>query len=1074
MFVLLEWFVDVPDRYGEVAFYWWVGEKLTKERLLWQLDRLVDRNICALQINYCHTDTGGKSYGLTMDSDPALFTDEWWKLVGWFMRQCKQHGIAVALSDYTISAPGQGRYMDTILKKHPEVIGKKLEYADGRVIVTEVPCSVDPMNSHLGDYVIEEFYGQFEKHFPGECGSGFNYFFSDELVFNIRGNLWNDRFADEFQKRKGYSILPELQGIFVDIGPRTQKLRLDYYDVIVQLCEEGYFKKIYEWNEQRGMTFGCDHGGRGRDVTEFGDYFRTQRWMQGPGNDQPNLTSDIIKAKVSSSISHLYRRPRTWLEGYYGSGWGTSSNQLLDATFRNFALGHNLLTLHGLYYTTYGGYWEWAPPCNHFRMPYWKHMDRFLLCTKRLSCLMSSGVHVCDTAVLYPVAAMEGGEDGEAAVQTAFDTAELLYKNTVDVDFIDFQSLSRAEVCGRELCVSGERYRAVIVPAMKTIRFENVKRLYEFSEAGGTVLFVGALPTASERVGRGDEELSRMVAAIVAKNTNPAAPEQVLPLLEKAFPKDILTDEKPFMLHRKIDGMDVYMLYRAGKGSEYRFRAGGEVCLFDPWTGRETPLGCISQDENGTRLHLPLTREEVQILVFSNRGRAQRETPPEPLQSRTLSGSWSFELLPTLDNRYGDYSQPPFEGFVGAQARFFRFSQGGRKKTVMRLQEAYFLRLGPLPAADDAQLLAQKQIVPGTPIQLGGRTFAFEEYEFSLRYGLADDPGPQGSYHGLKGRLSDDFIALGTRVITQVNSNSRYAGEPAGSVYYLYTAVHAENDCTAYLKTGALRPAAVYINGVPVTGVSVCLHRGSNPVLLRFDRAGRGRFALELGPDTPAQTVPLATSWYENPSLLPFCPYPQLLGEPCTFAFTAPPAACRFRFRAKGSRVRVCVDGREAQLERQGEHYTARPAEVCSGTSEVCITLLPEPGAFESALDAVDIDCGKGAVEPGDWAGIEGLSCYSGGARYSRTFELPAVRHAELDLGEVGCSAELFINGRSAGVRMSKPYVFDITPFVKPGENEIAAEIYNTLYNHYRTIPTQYNRIAQPSGLLTCPTLRYR
>lgn len=426
---MLERFRDPPREYGEVAFYWWVGEPLEKARLLWQLDQLADHHICALQTNYCHRDTGGKNYGLTMDSEPGLFTRAWWELVGWFLEECKKRGISVALSDYTISSPGQGWYMDAILQKHPEIVGKKLVYENGEVKVKPVPGSVDPMHPHLGDYVIEEFYGKFEEHFPGECGKGLDFFFSDELVFNIRGNLWNDSFPREFARRKGYAIEPHLLAIFEDVGDETQKIRLDYYDVIVQLCEEGYFKKIYEWNESRGMTFGCDHGGRGRDVTEFGDYFRTQRWTQGPGNDQPNLAGDLIKSKVSSSIAHLYQRPRTWLEGFFGSGWGTSSAALADAVFRNFAFGHNLLTLHGLYYTTYGGFWEWAPPCNHFRMPYWKHMDRFLLCTKRLSYLLSSGVHVCDAAILYPVAAVEGGLDGDVSVQTAFQTAETLYRS---------------------------------------------------------------------------------------------------------------------------------------------------------------------------------------------------------------------------------------------------------------------------------------------------------------------------------------------------------------------------------------------------------------------------------------------------------------------------------------------------------------------------------------------------------------------------------------------------------------------------------------------------------------------
>lgn len=102
------------------------------------------------------------------------------------------------------------------------------------------------------------------------------------------------------------------------------KIHLDYYDVIVQLEEENCFGPVFQWHEDRGITYGCDHGGRGKDVTEFGDYMRTQKYNQGPGCDQPGLQSDIIKNKVASSIAHLYQRP--------ASGWRTFTIPLTEAS----------------------------------------------------------------------------------------------------------------------------------------------------------------------------------------------------------------------------------------------------------------------------------------------------------------------------------------------------------------------------------------------------------------------------------------------------------------------------------------------------------------------------------------------------------------------------------------------------------------------------------------------------------------------------------------------------------------------------------------------------------------------
>ncbi|MEN6601557.1 MAG: glycosyl hydrolase, partial [Bryobacteraceae bacterium] len=380
-------FRNPPPGYGEVPFYWWQGAPLTRERLRWQLDQLKDKRISGLQINYAHSDKGGKVVGLTYPSDPPLFSESWWKLFGWFLGEARKDGAAVSLSDYTLGWPGQGYYTDEILKDAPEIHGAALEHearecpsgseciwrfgsaplavtavrTDGathidlrgrvqdgelrwtppvghwRVVIVRAvpkPVSIDPMHPASGRQMIAKFYQRFEDRNPGEGGKGLNFFFSDELSFGVRGWLWNGWFAGEFRKRKGYDVVPELAALFVDMGPRTAKVRLDYSDVMVSLEEENFFRPLYEWHRSRGMMFGCDHGGRGLDVTEFGDYFRTQRWMLAPGNDQPRLTSNVIKNKVAASIAHLYERPRTWLEGYHSSGWSTSSADVVDATWR--------------------------------------------------------------------------------------------------------------------------------------------------------------------------------------------------------------------------------------------------------------------------------------------------------------------------------------------------------------------------------------------------------------------------------------------------------------------------------------------------------------------------------------------------------------------------------------------------------------------------------------------------------------------------------------------------------------------------------------------------------------------
>ena len=258
---VLPGFKNPPEGYGEVSFYWWLGDTLTKDRILWELDQLENKNITGLQINYCHTDTGGATYGKTYPSQPALFNDEWWKLFQWFLKEAKKRNMSVSLSDYTLGAAGQGWFIDEMLNENPQLHGTKLEsvqyditgnkdfkatvpdniltaiaYRDLTGIIspeghvnlmtmirnselnwkapsgkwkivivykTTIKTSFDPMNPLSGAKVAEKFFQRFEDHCPGEGGKGLNFFFSDELQFGIRGFLWDDNFTNEFRKQKG-------------------------------------------------------------------------------------------------------------------------------------------------------------------------------------------------------------------------------------------------------------------------------------------------------------------------------------------------------------------------------------------------------------------------------------------------------------------------------------------------------------------------------------------------------------------------------------------------------------------------------------------------------------------------------------------------------------------------------------------------------------------------------------------------------------------------------------------------------------------------------------------------------
>lgn len=1128
---VLENFKTPPPGYGEVPFYWWMGDTLTREHLLGHLEILKGKGISSLQVNYAHSDKGGKSWGLTFKSKPEIFTEEWWELFGWFMKEANKRGMTVSLSDYTLGV-GQEQFVDEALAEHPEITGYELQMekkyvtkglvdwdlsalplsivayrmnADSTLvessakdlsskikngklqwkaskgtwaIISVYPVkkdpSYDPMHPLSGKVYVKHFFQKFEDRFPNDSKNGLNFFFSDELNFQLGNLVWNDYFQQEFIKRKGYDIVPHLAALYEDLGDLTPKYRLDYNDVMVSLSEENFFKPVFDWHEERGLIYGCDHGGRGLNVTEFGDYFRTQRWNQGPGCDQSHLQKNVIKNKVASSIAHLYERPRTWLEGFYGSGWNTSSAMLADAIFTNFVQGQNLLSLHGLYYSTPGGWWEWAPPCNHFRMPYWKEMEKLLSCTERLSYILSQGYHRADVALLYPVEPVIAG-DGNEAVTCAFEIGKTLYANGIDFDFMDYQSLARAEVVNDELHVAGEQFKVLIIPAMQTIQSKSLQKAVEFQKAGGLVICIDSLPNATE-AGRNDIVIKTLVPQLSVTKQK----EVVEAIRDKIVPDFFVENaSNPNVMHRKIGKLDVYAVYNIKKGSTCFFRAKGGVSILNPWNGEVEELSVIKADNNGTYISTPLSDTEIQIFVFDSDKPVLYGSTTQQMITRSIpvEGEWKVKVFPVLDNQWGDYHWPASNNFVGAELRSVRFNnQAGananRKDVVWKQQSvgygAVFKWINALP-----EPLSKEDL-------FSSRNLLWKDYDFSWRWGVEGDYGHQG-YHGLKVEMYDDFIRMGK--IEDVFTELKRIEDPAGKHYYFSTYVIADYSGSYRIVSGDKKPVEVYLNGKALNTQSgeAFLNKGANQLVLHYEGAGTAHFLFEdpklqnMFDKEVQKELPLSMKWNGDLSILPMTPYPDC--QSILYSIKTAPGAEKLTFAAYADNIVAWTDKGLLKCEKgatRADLASAFSIDLGNKNSkgitvymEIKPAIAGRNGGAMFPYPIVQV-CGDGVMTVGDWGEKDGLEFFSGGMEYEKEIEIPSLQSNEkcyLNLGDVCSSARVLINGEEVATRLTAPWTFDITEYVRTGKNRIEVVVYNTAYNHYLSIPTMYNK-KQSSGIL--------
>lgn len=306
--------------------------------------------------------------------------------------------------------------------------------------------------------------------------------------------------------------------------------------------------------------------------------------------------------------------------------------------------------------------------------------------------------------------------------------------------------------------------------------------------------------------------------------------------------------------------------------------------------------------------------------------------------------------------------------------------------------------------------------------------------------------------------------------------------DPAGNYYLLYSTVIAPNDGTFDLLTGDENPVAMFVNRVKtdINSRSVVLKKGSNPLLLMYNKACETYLVVRQQNFPRPEKQQVAMSWYNDYGVLPFdCSTAS--NSSGLFTFESAPGLQSLTFSAYG-KVKLWVDGIQSQLvpgKMQPDGltgYTVKVKDTKLTSTQVVLKIDYQPGYCGAAAlpQYIEQQCGISMINLGDWSKIDGLKAYSGGAWYRKTIDIASEdlkNKLIIDLGDLVSSAELWINGKSAGIKLSPPWTFDITKLAKQGKNNLEVLIYNTIANNYTTVPTMY-RGEIKSGLIGPVTLK--
>jgi hypothetical protein len=344
---------------------------------------------------------------------------------------------------------------------------------------------------------------QYKKYIGSEFGTTFMGFMGDEPDFGY--TPWTPKMADEFIARKGYDIRPNLAEFFVPLlNDETKRMKADYWDVWSSLFSENFFKVQADWCRENNIEYivHLNHEDQLPGlVRSSGDFFRNMRYVGVPGIDAiwSQIWMDHVAdyPRLASSAAHLYGRPRAFTESFAAYTHKPSVAQAKWVIDYQLVRGINSVQI--MFMSASAGRQRPATETNQAnqRRNFFQN-DSFPAVAEyinRATWLLSQGRPAADIGVYFPTLSLWYGDNGSNTA--LLEVSKQLMENHYDFDFIDEQALSNILTIENKKLVnlSGQAYKAIIVPPVSAISEFSLKRLKEFASVGGKVIFLGKQPS---------------------------------------------------------------------------------------------------------------------------------------------------------------------------------------------------------------------------------------------------------------------------------------------------------------------------------------------------------------------------------------------------------------------------------------------------------------------------------------------------------------------------------------------------------------------------------------------------
>jgi hypothetical protein len=404
-------------------------------------------------------------------------------------------------------------------------------------VINGAPGAAGPVLNHYSKPAVERYLNRLSNVLTekiGPMGDHLRAMFCDSM--ELEGANWNDDLPEEFEERRGYSLLPYLPFVLKKVGhmgnpveekygttfpPRLRdvlnRVGLDFYLTRIELFKERFIDTFNQWCHVNGVQSRVQAYGRGMHPLETSmsiDIPECETWLRPDvGGELSERGSEgrsywMINKFVSSGARLAGKRLVSCEEI-------TNTQMVFMATLERIKItgdqsnlsGVTHSILHGFNYSPpeapYPGWVQYGTWFNE-RNPWWPYFKLWADYKTRLSWLFQNADLQSNVAILQPLKDLwlkHGPQRDPFPTHDYPDYQhnlwEVAHNNGDGCDYVSEHILHNATFRSGRLVYGQRSYQIILIPETETIELPTIGSLDALATAGGKVVFIGKKPFRS-------------------------------------------------------------------------------------------------------------------------------------------------------------------------------------------------------------------------------------------------------------------------------------------------------------------------------------------------------------------------------------------------------------------------------------------------------------------------------------------------------------------------------------------------------------------------------------------------